>query len=601
MQYTKEDTYRPIPVAAQQLRDQLRAMQREQPGREVDLIAHSQGGVVVAYFLDHYNPAGDATLPPLGTVVTLSSPLQGTPLATAASDVGASPLGQAVLDVVDGHVAMPSPNAVSVRQLSQNSSLIREIQQQGVPNDIDFTSIGATDDWTVPASNISLRGAQETTVAVANPGFSEHRDIVEDPNALRAVRAALEGTRAAVRRSRRRAPGGDHAGRDRSRRAARRKRRRSRPFGNPRSGSVKHRTFVFAVVMAAVLAVPTPARPDTSTWPSPIWSSALTGVPWGLTTDTLGAVVVTDVGRVRALHFDGTTQWDVAVDAAEDGYPAVSKDLVLVGAAGRVVALGRNDGKVRWQQPTDGPVRAVALAGAYAIAGDGGGTLRAFLAGTGALAWSGHWDGVLRSPPQVDVAASVVLAIWSQSPMPAARGLDLATGALRWELPVGLHTAAPGLDHGRAVIATDDGNAHAVVVSGDAARGPGPEGWWLLMPGLFESGAIPAVDSHDLVVIDRIGRVTAFDPVSGALRWTRPLNVDVVDTRVVLLPRRVLITALLGQVFVLDRASGRVVAHAGPSDFDGDPVLAAPARRPDRILLAISATVPATVEMHRVP
>ena len=28
-------------------------MQREQPGREVDLIAHSQGGIVVDVFLSH--------------------------------------------------------------------------------------------------------------------------------------------------------------------------------------------------------------------------------------------------------------------------------------------------------------------------------------------------------------------------------------------------------------------------------------------------------------------------------------------------------------------------------------------------------------------
>ena len=57
--------------SAEALRDQLRALQREQPGREVDLVAHSQGGVVVAEFLLHDYDAGDPTLPPLGTVVTL--------------------------------------------------------------------------------------------------------------------------------------------------------------------------------------------------------------------------------------------------------------------------------------------------------------------------------------------------------------------------------------------------------------------------------------------------------------------------------------------------------------------------------------------------
>jgi hypothetical protein len=89
--------------------------------------------------------------------------------------------------------------------------------------------------------------------------------------------------------------------------------------------------------------------------------------------------------------------------------------------------------------------------------------------------------------------------------------------------------------------------------------------------------------------------------VSGALRWTRPLNVRVTDTRVVLLARRVVITALVGQVFVLDRAGGRVVAHADSRDFDGAPLLAAPARRSDRMFVALRRSGPGTVEMHRVP
>ncbi|HEY3672204.1 MAG TPA: M23 family metallopeptidase, partial [Acidimicrobiia bacterium] len=45
--YTKDDTHRPIRESAALLAAQLRAMQRENPGREVDLIAHSQGGLVV--------------------------------------------------------------------------------------------------------------------------------------------------------------------------------------------------------------------------------------------------------------------------------------------------------------------------------------------------------------------------------------------------------------------------------------------------------------------------------------------------------------------------------------------------------------------------
>ena len=136
--------------------------------------------------------ASDPTLPPIGTVVTLSSPHEGAPLATAASQMRSSSVGKWVLGEFGRRFgSLPPPNAVSIRQMSEDSSLIRDVQRGGVPEHIDYTSIGATEDFVVPATNISLPGATETTVAVDSP--SEHSAIVQDPNALRAVRAALEG------------------------------------------------------------------------------------------------------------------------------------------------------------------------------------------------------------------------------------------------------------------------------------------------------------------------------------------------------------------------------------------------------------------------
>jgi hypothetical protein len=78
-----------------------------------------------------------------------------------------------------------------VKGLSERSKLIADLQRSGVPEHFDFTSIGATEDLVVPATNISLPGADETTVAVNSP--NQHSAIVQDPAALRAVRAALEG------------------------------------------------------------------------------------------------------------------------------------------------------------------------------------------------------------------------------------------------------------------------------------------------------------------------------------------------------------------------------------------------------------------------
>jgi outer membrane protein assembly factor BamB len=361
---------------------------------------------------------------------------------------------------------------------------------------------------------------------------------------------------------------------------------------------MKARVLVFALVAAAVFAVPTPARPATTPWSRAIWTSALEGGPTGLSTDARGAIVTTDAGRVRAIDRHGVTQWEAEVDGAQGAYPALTHDLVLVGGVGRVVALGRRHGEIRWQQPMEGEVHAVALAGAYALAGDQAGTLRAFAAADGAFRWDVHHDGELWSSPRVDVPAAVAVAVWHES-APTARALDLATGSLRWEQGVGLYTAGPGMDAGRAFLATGDGRYRAWVAEFDVAGGA--SGWHIEMPASFQAGVVPAVDAHDLVVIDQLGRVTALDPATGTPRWTRDLNRHVYVTRVVLLARRVVVTTLSGELFVLDRVSGRVVARADIQDFGGRPVLAAAFGRSNQILVSLRITDPGRVQLRRVP
>jgi Peptidase family M23 len=189
--YTAADTHGPIAVDALRLAEQLRAMQREQPGREVDLIAHSQGGIVVDEFLSHVYRAGDRTLPPLGNVVTLSSPHEGAPLATAGRRIRATTLGRAALDAIEDVSSLPPPSSPAVQELAEGSPLLDHLWDQGVPEHFDMTTIGATEDVVVPATNISVPGATETVAAVNS--LSEHSAIVRAPDALRAVRAALEG------------------------------------------------------------------------------------------------------------------------------------------------------------------------------------------------------------------------------------------------------------------------------------------------------------------------------------------------------------------------------------------------------------------------
>jgi hypothetical protein len=182
--YGPRNTHEPIEVAARQLGEQLRAMERATPGKPVDLIAHSQGGVVVlAFLLLDYRP-DDPTLPPLGNVVTLSSPLQGAPGASLVDLLAKSAAGRGLLSSVGF-----SPGG-SVHQLEERSPLIRALDGARLPDQIELTTIGNSDDYVVTANGAHRDNA--ATFDVDTFAAEPHTAMLRDDRTLRAVRAALE-------------------------------------------------------------------------------------------------------------------------------------------------------------------------------------------------------------------------------------------------------------------------------------------------------------------------------------------------------------------------------------------------------------------------
>ena len=192
--YRAQQTHGDLQRAGLRLAEQLKQAQREHPGREVDLIAHSQGGVVVDVFLQDYYDAADPAYPPIGTVVTLSSPHEGAPLATAAADWRASPVGRALVEAAEERLPVaPSSSALSVRQLDEHSRFLRDLWDDRLPEHVDFTTIGASDDVLVPATQVDVPDATKVVVDVGGGPLDDHANIPRDPGALRVVRAALEG------------------------------------------------------------------------------------------------------------------------------------------------------------------------------------------------------------------------------------------------------------------------------------------------------------------------------------------------------------------------------------------------------------------------
>ena len=129
-------------------------------------------------------------------MITLSSPHEGAPLATAAGQIREKTSGRVILDDLVGDTVsvIPPLSSVAVGQLAEASPTIKNLFPHGLPEHINFTTIGADTDSVVPATNISVPGATETVIAGGDLDLgTEHSAIVSDSDALRAVRSALEG------------------------------------------------------------------------------------------------------------------------------------------------------------------------------------------------------------------------------------------------------------------------------------------------------------------------------------------------------------------------------------------------------------------------
>src|SRR5439155_13494671 len=152
--YTKADTEKDIRRSGAQLRALLERIQYEQPGVSVDILAHSQGGLVTRAALATGYDRFDPRLPRLGAVVTMGTPHQGTDGATAVAMLRMKPGSDALLGAV--HRALrgeDDPRAVSIAEMAEGSRFVRWLNGHPVPNGVRFTSIGAPEDWLVPAGH----------------------------------------------------------------------------------------------------------------------------------------------------------------------------------------------------------------------------------------------------------------------------------------------------------------------------------------------------------------------------------------------------------------------------------------------------------------
>ncbi|WP_208029485.1 peptidoglycan DD-metalloendopeptidase family protein [Rhabdothermincola sediminis] len=189
--YDELDSQGELREAASRLEALIAAVSRAEPGVPIDLIAHSQGGVVTRLAIGEAFSRG--RLPAeVRTFVTLGTPHGGADLATALGaldELGGFDAQLAALAAVvpGGH----DPASPAARQLSEVSDLTRQVAATPVPDHLRMVSIAASGDWVVPGPRTLVDGERHVTVDLH--GLSAHDELPGSPAATREIALAVAG------------------------------------------------------------------------------------------------------------------------------------------------------------------------------------------------------------------------------------------------------------------------------------------------------------------------------------------------------------------------------------------------------------------------
>ena len=183
--YTRDYTFRDLRGAALELRQLLARIRERHPRSDVDLIAHSQGGVVARAYLQENAREWDQRQPRIDHVVTFSTPHQGAALADARDVVDDSIPGKLILGAASlwsrrgGPPLDPLSPAVS--QLAGDSGLMKDLAGSDVPFGTRALALTIPNDFIVSSDRARWPG--QKTMVVPPEGLNGHNAVTGSPRA----------------------------------------------------------------------------------------------------------------------------------------------------------------------------------------------------------------------------------------------------------------------------------------------------------------------------------------------------------------------------------------------------------------------------------
>ena len=236
--YHPSDTFVDLRESARRFDFLMQRIAREHPGSRVDILAHSQGGLVARYYLETADRGWSARRPSVEHLVTLATPHLGAPGAGIIDGLAETPTGELALKGLheaheDGAALelpwlaklarpelmlseavtnaafdkatkfLPDPYARSIRQMDPRSTFIENLATDDVVYGTQVLALQGKFDAVVPADNAlfpgeanrGIDGGYLSTAAKIKNLPSRHSGITGDSEAIAVTHSFLRGAR----------------------------------------------------------------------------------------------------------------------------------------------------------------------------------------------------------------------------------------------------------------------------------------------------------------------------------------------------------------------------------------------------------------------
>jgi pimeloyl-ACP methyl ester carboxylesterase len=182
--YERADTYASLEDSAGRLTTLMLRIAKDHPGVGVDLIAHSQGGIVARTYLQRAARAWQAGLPSIEHLVTFATPHHGTDAAVVGDRLRRSSyIGAGITKGAGWLFPIPDPDAPALSDLTVDSTLIEDLARSDVLYGTQVLSMGTRNDLVVPGHR-ALYHRGRTAIVDGDSWVRSHSTILTAPGAL---------------------------------------------------------------------------------------------------------------------------------------------------------------------------------------------------------------------------------------------------------------------------------------------------------------------------------------------------------------------------------------------------------------------------------